>query len=521
MKRDRPTTNLRRALALLHEAITALSDRSGDSKQTLRDALDQLMAVTESDAGAICVPGEESDDPRLIVQRQMQEGPELSRTVLRPVLAGRNRRSLIDAVPESASVAGAVISSTLCVPVCRAGKTIGAVYLDRRGLDRFPYDREAADVAECFAATLALAVDLRAQLELAEKREDSAWELAAEARELACQAGDYWRLASIKTENRAFAQCLRTAERAARNDTDILILGETGVGKGYLARCIYETSLRKGGAFIVVQCSNLPETLVESELFGYEPGAFTDARQQRIGKVERAHGGVLFLDEIGDLPLGIQAKLLGLLEERTFYRLGGARPVSVDIQIIAATNRNLVEAVENGNFRSDLYYRINVVPVTIPPLRERPEDISDLVQTFFAQAAVKSERAEPISIDRALVRRLAVHRWPGNVRELRNAIKRLVVLADGPRITVADAETYLFASQSHNPGSSAPTLLPGKSLKEQVDELEKALIEQALARTGSLTAAAELLGIRRQTLAEKLRKHEHPERAGGKRDREG
>jgi DNA-binding NtrC family response regulator len=228
-------------------------------------------------------------------------------------------------------------------------------------------------------------------------------------------------------------KAVETARQAASTDSTVLIEGESGTGKELLARAIHEWSGRNLGPFVAVNSAALPENLLESELFGHEKGAFTGAHERKLGRFDRAHGGTLFLDEVGDMSPGLQAKLLRVLQERSFERVGGRETVAVDVRVIAATNRKLARLVSEGRFREDLYWRLHVVPIDLPPLSERREDIPLLVKGFLERSAARCRRPAP-SVSEPLLARLMAHSWPGNIRELENAIERLIVLGTGAEL---------------------------------------------------------------------------------------
>jgi DNA-binding NtrC family response regulator len=290
--------------------------------------------------------------------------------------------------------------------------------------------------------------------------------------------------------------------RIAAIDSHVLFLGESGVGKEVCARFLHAHSPRAQAPFVAVNCAAIPPELVESELFGHEKGAFTGAHGRHIGYVERAAGGFLFLDEIGDLPPAAQAKLLRLVQDRTFFRVGGEQPLPFAARLVCATNRNLEADVRSGRFREDLYYRINVIPVTIPPLRERPEDILPLLHRYLREFAEKF--ASPARGLTTAAEEFALEwPWPGNVRELVNRIERAVALADTAQIGLED----LFPE--HAAAVAAATRAgPLATLSEARDAAEKRHIERALARTGGrMSETARILGISRTTLWEKMRRY--------------
>ncbi|RKQ73359.1 sigma-54-dependent transcriptional regulator [Oceanibaculum indicum] len=287
--------------------------------------------------------------------------------------------------------------------------------------------------------------------------------------------------------------------RLAQRPSSVLIAGETGAGKEVCARFLHTNNPRKDAPFMAVNCAAIPDNLLESEIFGHERGAFTGASGRHLGYAERARGGVLFLDQIGELPLPLQAKLLRILEERRFTRLGGEQSLTFEARLICATNADLYQAVRDGRFREDLYYRINVVSIEVPPLRDRPEDISWLMQRFFAEFTA-SMGVELRGIGSLAEEVALAHDWPGNVRELRNRVERGVALALGDMLMPAD----LFPEYR---GASDETAAIA-SLAEVREAAERRQIERALAETqGQMQAAARLLGVSRTTLWEKLRRY--------------
>jgi len=292
---------------------------------------------------------------------------------------------------------------------------------------------------------------------------------------------------------------------AASEATTILLEGENGTGKDLIAKTLHYQSLRQAEPFIAINCAAIPETLLESELFGYEKGAFTDARAQKRGIFELADKGTLFLDEIGEIPLMLQAKLLRVLEEQSFRRLGGLKDIQLDLRVVAATNKNLREAVKEGAFRQDLYFRLNVIHIAIPPLRERPEDIMPLVSFFIEHYNNKFKRhIEGVTPEAEKL--LMAHDWPGNVRELRNAIERAMILEETSRITTASLPISISQASGRPPAAApSPPVIPDDGLS--LEENEKALIMRALEKTNhNQTQAARLLKITRDTLRYKMKK---------------
>jgi transcriptional regulator with PAS, ATPase and Fis domain len=295
-------------------------------------------------------------------------------------------------------------------------------------------------------------------------------------------------------------EVLALVERVAPTPSTVLLGGETGVGKDLIARLIHQRSSRAAGPFVKINSTAIPENLLESELFGYEKGAFTGAAASKPGKFELADKGTLFLDEIGDVPPPTQVKLLRVLQEREFERLGGTRTIKVDVRLIAATNRDLRAALEQGAFREDLYYRLNVVPIDIPPLREHKEDIPDLANLFLARHAQQSSK-HLTGIAPEALRKLTEFHWPGNVRELENIIERACALARGPVVEGADIQLDSTRSRAHD--AQAPLLPEGKTLDQWEDEI----IREAYRRAGgNKSQAARLLGLSRNALRYRLEK---------------
>jgi DNA-binding NtrC family response regulator len=291
----------------------------------------------------------------------------------------------------------------------------------------------------------------------------------------------------------AMQQALAQAQRVAQSSATVLLLGESGTGKELFAHAIHTWSARQAHPFLAVNCAALTRDLLESELFGHERGAFTGAHQLKKGKVELAQGGTVFLDEVGDMPLELQVKLLRFLQEREIERVGGTRTIPVDTRIIAATNRDLVEAIRAGHFREDLYYRLNVVAITLPPLRQRREDIPALAHHYVQRFAAETKRPVTDLAPEVLDRFLA-YPWPGNVRELANVIERAVVLGEGPQITLQDLPPALGEAPPPLASSAAP---PG-SYHDAVAAFQRELLRQALAQAqGNHTAAARALGLQR------------------------
>jgi len=310
----------------------------------------------------------------------------------------------------------------------------------------------------------------------------------------------------VIAESAAMVEVLNFVRRVAASEaTTILLDGENGTGKDLIAKTLHYQSPRQAEPFIAINCAAIPETLLESELFGYEKGAFTDARAQKRGIFELADKGTLFLDEIGEIPLMLQAKLLRVLEEQSFRRLGGLKDIQLDLRVVAATNKNLREAVKEGAFRQDLYFRLNVIQITIPPLRERTDDILPLSRFFLEHYNRKFKRnIEGVSDSAA--RLLLSHDWPGNVRELRNAIERAMILEDSALITPPSLPITISHPDT-NGSFPASAALPAPTDGLSLEDNERSLLARALEKTsGNQTQAARLLRITRDTLRYKMKK---------------
>ncbi|HSM88112.1 MAG TPA: sigma-54 dependent transcriptional regulator [Candidatus Limnocylindrales bacterium] len=340
-----------------------------------------------------------------------------------------------------------------------------------------------------------------AEMKLVINKELDVQRVREENRSLREALGKRYHFQNIIARSARMQEVLALVERVAPTNSTVLIGGESGVGKDLIARAIHQNSRRASGPFIKVNSTAIPDTLFESELFGFEKGAFTGALASKPGKFELADKGTLFLDEIGDVPAPIQVKLLRVLQEREFERLGGTRTLKVDVRLLAATNRDLRAALEQGTFREDLYYRLNVVPIDIPPLREHKEDIPDLVNYFLVRFARDNAR-EITGITPAALKSLMDYHWPGNVRQLENTIERAVALSSGPVLDAADI--HLDTLHARASASSGPGFLPeGMTLEQWEDEM----IREALRRAGgNKSQAARLLGLSRNALRYRLGK---------------
>ncbi len=325
--------------------------------------------------------------------------------------------------------------------------------------------------------------------------------LAAEVDRLREELERDWDVEGIVAVDPAMLELLSTVEKVAPTGATVMVYGESGTGKELVARALHRLSPRAAKPFISISAGALPETLLESELFGYEKGAFTGAMTAKPGRFEMANGGTLFLDEIGDISAAVQVKLLRVLQERTFERLGGTRSIEVDVRVVAATNRDLQQLIADGSFREDLFYRLNVVPLTIPPLRKRPADIPALVAHFLDKFGAGSR-----TISSQAMEALVAYQWPGNVRELENTVERITILSHGEVIEADDLPAEVRAGVGIVDAGSRCFVLPEAGI--DLEETELDLIRQALERAGASTPkAAKLLGLTTKTLEARMERY--------------
>src|SRR5437870_7135777 len=383
------------------------------------------------------------------------------------------------------------VRSVCCVPLVTRNRVLGA--LNVASLRDAAFTQADADLLSQVSAQIAIAVEnALAFKEIAELKN----KLAEEKLYLEDEIRTEFNFEEIVGDSAVLKLILRQAETVAPTDSTVLIQGETGTGKELVARAIHNLSNRRERTFVKVNCAAIPTGLLESELFGHERGAFTGAIAQKIGRFELGHGGTLFLDEVGDIPLELQPKLLRVLQEQEFERLGSTRTIRVDVRLVAATNRDFAQLVADKQFRSDLYYRLNVFPVVVPPLRDRPEDISLLVR-YFAQQYARRMNKPIVTIPTETMTTLSKYHWPGNIRELENLIERSVILSQGPDLRVPLGEL------------EAPTVtVPNEVATLETAEREHIL--RVLRETnwviGGLSGAAARLGMKRTTLQSKMQK---------------
>jgi len=479
----------------------------GSNAQAAQCLLHEVMELIPSDQGQVLYPGEgESVTVVAAMPDEDEESHEpLSASVVRQVLATGQALACLDVTRDrrfraSISLAGRGASSVMAVPLIVAGRVAGTICLLRED-----------EAAQYSAADLELlsAISQVASAALSPT-------IAQPARS---QAGQLRRQADLPYplvyRSGIMQRVVQQVLRVAATDATVLITGPSGSGKELIAAAMHYGSLRSGGPFVKVNCAAIPETLIESELFGHERGAFTDAKAERKGCFEQADGGTLFLDEIGDMSLAIQTRLLRALETRQIERVGGTAPIHVRVRLIAATHHHLPTLVRQGKFREDLWYRLDVVRIDLPPLKDRLEDVPLLFKTF-AESFAASMQVPPVRLSEEALGRLTAYDWPGNVRQLRNLAERLTVFHSGEAVSGETVMATLGRPEGGGPeatrseAQAAPSLHshegPIRPLAEARTEFERAYIRRALEETGgNITRAAELLGLARENLSRKIK----------------
>jgi Nif-specific regulatory protein len=453
-----------------------------DLEELQAQLLDLIFEVVPAGRGAILLSDGEGPDFSSMYARTRQDGEQLvrvSRTVARKVMKENVAILGVDIASsgnfrEVESLVASHVRSLVCVPLSVFQRMIGCIYLDNTNVaNRFHEDH--LQLMAGVAGISAVALDNARRLQWLEQENQR---LTTEVRQDQSLVGEGARMKDI----------FQFLARAAPSDSTVLIDGESGTGKELVAKALHRNSSRANKPFVAINCGAIPETLLEDDLFGHEKGAFTGAATQKKGRVEIADGGVLFLDEIGDLAPSLQVKLLRVLQEREFERVGGTHPIKVNIRLIAATNRDLEDAVKKGEFRQDLYYRLAVVNVTMPPLRERREDIPMLTRHFVQKHAMRCRvKARPIS--REAMAALVNYEWPGNVRELENAVERALVMGSSDMVLLEDLPESLLEQK-------APEEYDEGKYHASVKEHKKQLILDAVAQTrGNYVEAAGILGV--------------------------
>ncbi len=463
----------------LSTVLSLIQTIGGTTDETLAEkVLDRFFEAVPAERGAI-VAGSSPEELEPLAMRGGRGAKErfpLSRTVLAKVFGERAAvlSNRVGSELAAKSLAASKVVSLLCLPLLTDGRIIGAIYLDR-STPGTEFPANELELLMGLASIAAGALERSRQLgrlRVLNRRVQEELHLVHE----------------MVGESPKLKEAQRILARAAPTDSTVLIEGESGTGKELAARALHFNSLRRDGPLVKVDCTGLNENLLASELFGHERGAFTGAIQQKKGKLEVAHGGTVFLDEIGELPLTLQAHLLRVLQDREFERVGGTRPIAVDIRLVAATNRDLAAEVKKGSFREDLFYRLNVVRLSLPPLRERREDI-ELLALYYASEHGKRVKRRIAGVSQEALEILKRYDWPGNVRELANVIERAVVLGTTELILPEDLPESMLETKSASVAGTG-------RYHDAVTERKKELILEAVSRSGgSITEAAKLLGL--------------------------
>ena len=507
--------------SVLYEVLKVVNS-SLDLQEVLNRTMDLVLERLGAERGMIVLANRITRDLEIAVVRNLgyedeDEGRQLSESVVRRVLEIREPILAVDALSDgrfagAESIVARHIRSILCVPLAIRDRMAGAIYVDHRH-SRHLFGQSDLEFLVAFADQAAIAIEnARLYTELDAARQS----LKEENESLRSEILSAYNLSSLIGRSRSILELRAMMEKVAQSPSTVLIRGESGTGKGLIARIIHAISPRRQSPFIHFNCAALPETLVESELFGHERGAFTGAAGQKPGRFELANHGTIFLDEIGKVSRGVQAKLLRVVEEKEFERVGGTRTLRADVRIIAATNLDLEDAIVRNEFREDLYYRLNIIPILLPPLRQRHEDIPYLVEHFLKK--VSRDLGRPAKeIDPAVLDLFHAYTWPGNVRELEAAIHRAFVLSGSDTLTLADfgwIALHVQGAQGTAPrppevdGLSPTVHLANGGYEEALDRYDRQLISAALGQShGKIRETARLLGIARNTLRAKMKKY--------------
>ncbi len=462
-----------------------------ESRKLLAKAIDVVMKEVGADSGFIVIVNDggevEATYSRNIDPNADPGAKDLSTGVIASTVAQSkptqmDRSGPVDELSKRNSVIRLGISAVLCVPLVSESRVLGAVYLDRRNREA-PFTENDLTFLLSFARQIVRGILTSGEFTSLQNilLSDASMQFSDLRARFSCP--------DIIGSSRKLFDVLRVAHKIAPTDAPAILLGENGTGKDLLAHAIHANSLRREAPFVTINCGAIPADLLESELFGYEPGAFTGAVKAKPGKLELADGGTIFFDEFAELSLNLQAKLLRVLQKRDIERLGSVQTRTIDVRFIAATNRDIVGMVESGAFRQDLYYRLKVIVLTMPPLRERREDIGDLVRFFLAKygAVGVTPSISPDALDV-----LERYHWPGNIRELENVVHRSIILAKGPSIDRNDLPPEIV-----DDSENLPEVSTGKELAAAEEEFRRLFIVRTLREAGSVAEAAKRLGLNR------------------------
>src|ERR1700723_337608 len=481
--------------------LTTKITSSLDLREVLRAVAGNIREVVHADAVSVSLPDATSGKLRVfamdfpqgkgLIKEEVLVTPSAAAKkamgTLKPVVFGMRERHELS--PEGYAEAEGI--KTVClIPLVNRDRVVGILSILRT--TEVPFMPEDVDFLSRASGQIAIAIEnALAYREISELKDKLAQEKVYLEEEFRSEMG----FEQIIGKSAALKHVLELVETVATSDSTVLLLGETGTGKELIARAVHDRSRRKERTFVKLNCAAIPTGLLESELFGHERGAFTGAVSQKIGRLELADQGTLFLDEVGDIPLELQPKLLRVLQDRQFERLGSTRTTTVDIRLIAATNRDLDRMIEEKQFRSDLYYRLNVFPIRLPPLRERPEDIPLLVR-YFSQKYARRMQKRIENIPVAALRKLARWHWPGNVRELQNLVERAVILTRSSTLAISVPEL----------ANSGANLAPARARNFDEQDRIVRILKETKGRVGGPKGAAARLGLKRTTLLTRMKK---------------
>ena len=488
--------------------ITRALNSTLNLNELLEQIIDSVIRLAETERGFLMLTNDEEKFEFTIARdresRSLEEKDfSISRSIVKEAIKKGEPLFISNALEdrrfkEQKSVLNLQLRTAICVPLLHGEKAIGIIYTDSRSLTT-ELSNEDMSIISAFASQASIAIEnARLHGELVLSKEN----LARENLELKQELSERYNFSGIIGKSKVMLEIFDTIKKIAPYSTTVLIQGETGTGKELIARAIHFNGPRRDKQLVTINCGAMPAELLESELFGHKRGSFTGATSDKAGLFEVASGGTIFLDEIGEMPQPLQVKLLRALQEQEIRRVGENKPRKVDVRVIAATNRDLIEDVKNKSFRRDLYYRLNVVPINIPPLRERSEDIIPLTEHFLEKYAKKMHK-RGIKISSSAMQLLVASPWPGNVRELENSIERALALCGDSKVLKPEHFPHLQHSLGILDG-----LDESKSLKEKLKVVEKQIIIDALERTGGkITRAAELLDVTRQHLHNKIKEY--------------
>ncbi|MCF8241801.1 MAG: sigma-54-dependent Fis family transcriptional regulator [Melioribacteraceae bacterium] len=486
---DRLKEEKRRLEILYASGILFLSET--EMKQLMEKAIDTVVKELAADEGFIVLVDEAGDIDTIVAKNMDPDkdpsAKELSTTVIKSTIKQLKPAQINDLKSEQAfahhtSVISLNLTAVMCVPLISGSKVLGAVYLDRRKREN-PFNETDLKFLISFAKQIVKGIEISLEISSLENK------LSAESNMKFNEFREQFSCPEIIGSSKKLFEVLKLASKVSETDVSVFILGENGTGKDLLARAIHNNSSRKDKPFIAINCGAIPSDLLESELFGYESGAFTGATKSKPGRLELAEGGTIFLDEVAELSVNLQAKLLRIIQTKEIERLGGITSKKIDVRFIAATNKDVAEMIEKKAFREDLYYRLKVIEVKMPPLRDRREDIEELTEFFLKK---HSGECQAYTLTHEALEILEQYNWPGNIRELENVIQRCIVLAKSNMIDESFLPPEIIEDRDEEMEIAA-----GKTLLEAETDFRRMYIMKILRRASSKSEAAKMLGINR------------------------